>query len=644
MNLSHSTSPAVVNLRRQQELASEIERKRQKLSDLNAETTRIKTKNASKELEVWKLEDDVIGLRKQYSSSKANADKLHVYEADSLHALYKHYELSCKDMDAEMNRKLLSLKEVVSRKIEASIEEARTRSLESKAQLTQEISRLSAEISALVTELDLRLKVLADKHSHDMSQCEANTASQLASLQERRAVLDLAIAERNNMYQETSAVIKSLKSVSSSEPKATLLSLSTEHASREESILKIREKVKVAQARVDTMEKCISSKQSQVKNLLEKALELRQLLPSLEDQRRVLHGTLQELKGNIRVFCRIRPIDSDSCAHFSVPSDVEINSNGKQVLAVASSSPPSTSHFGKGRTNSLYSFEFDKIFGQESTNASVFSEISQLVQSSLDGSNVCVFAYGQTGSGKTWTMCHTHDGMIPSSFRLIFSNISHLKEQGWEFLVRGQFVEIYNELIIDLLSSEKAGVKHEIKHDDQNRNTEIQNCTTITLESAAHAAEVLDLATARRSTATTMSNSRSSRSHSIFILKLHGYNQNTGKNTQGTLNLVDLAGSERLNLSQTRGDRLKETRAINKSLSCLADVIYCLNQRQSSKTSHSVHVPFRNSKLTYLLKHSLGGDSKTLMFVNISPKEANLNETINSLRFAAKVNNTKTNY
>lgn len=119
--------------------------------------------------------------------------------------------------------------------------------------------------------------------------------------------------------------------------------------------------------------------------------------------------------------------------------------------------------------------------------------------------------------------------------------------------------------------------------------------------------------------------------YSVFTLRLAGKNSITDESSEGVLNLIDLAGSERLSQSGATGDRLRETQAINKSLSCLGDVIYAIANKDP-------HVPYRNSKLTYLLQNSLGGNSKTLMFVNISPLMSNFNETLCSLRFATKVN------
>jgi len=363
----------------------------------------------------------------------------------------------------------------------------------------------------------------------------------------------------------------------------------------------------------------------------------------LEQQRRTLHNHLQELKGNIRVFCRVRPR-----LEFEEPDEIEmlleetLNESGKQNLVIARDGDSTQDLYrgsSRGKTSN-HQFQFDQVFEQSIGNNEIFSEISQLIQSSLDGYNVCVFAYGQTGSGKTFTMANEGDGMIPLSLKKIYEDIANLKEHGWRHEITGQFVEIYNEQIIDLLSGSNTAQKHEIKHDEEAGITTITNVTNVGMPTEEDALETLHRATKRRSTASTKANERSSRSHSVFIISINGKHSELGKESRGTLNLIDLAGSERLNHSQAKGDRLKETQAINKSLSSLGDVIHNLTKQQALGAS-SAHIPYRNSKLTYLLKNSLGGDSKTLMFVNISPLTKNYNETVNSLRFATKVNNTK---
>lgn len=639
MNNSYVSS-AVLSYRHQQELSSEIQRKRQKLSHLTLEISRIKTKNATKELDVWKLEDVVGELRKLFGSVKANLRDLDTYKANTLDTLRSHFLLTCKEIDAEMNQKLLTLQEDVSMKFEALIQQAKVESTKKKRELNEENAKLSAEITALTTEVDLKRKCLHDKFVSDLAKLDAATQKLLAEKVRQSSNIDSQIAETKSKLVEVQSQLASLESTSSKHLLQQLMNLSQEYTQKQRIIFDLQKEVANAEASLKESDDSVTAKQALCQDYDRKAEQILQSFPSLENQRRKLHGELQELKGNIRVFCRIKPSEKTACASFRMPAAEEYDANGKQVLVVGSSTPPPLSHFSKDSRSSTYKFEFDKVFGPACLNNDIFPEIAQLIQTSLDGSNVCVFAYGQTGSGKTWTMSHREDGMIPSSFKQIFSHIALLKEQGWLYQVEGQFIEIYNDQIVDLLATNKTAVKHEIKHDDLNKQTEIQNCKTIRLESEQHAAELLDRATSKRSTAFTMANSRSSRSHSIFILKIVGHNGKTGQTTRGTLNLIDLAGSERLNMSQVKGDRLKETQAINKSLSCLADVIFSLSQRQSGSKSH---IPYRNSKLTYLLKHSLGGDSKTLMFVNISPMEENLNETINSLRFAAKVNNTKTN-
>jgi len=172
--------------------------------------------------------------------------------------------------------------------------------------------------------------------------------------------------------------------------------------------------------------------------------------------------------------------------------------------------------------------------------------------------------------------------------------------------------------------------KYDIKHDNKGTTT-ISELEYVEVKTIDKVFDLLRIASKNRVVAYTNCNDRSSRSHSVFSLQITGKNESTGQTTHGVLNLIDLAGSERLKESKSQGDRLKETQSINSSLSYLGDVIHALANKEK-------HIPFRNSKLTYLLQNYLGGDSKTLMFVNISPNLENVNETVNSLRFASKVN------
>lgn len=370
--------------------------------------------------------------------------------------------------------------------------------------------------------------------------------------------------------------------------------------------------------------------EAKMQEALVTAEEARQKLIKEETERRALFNKYQELKGNIRVMCRVRPVLDDSegsAAELDYPDE-------KTSAQIQVKGPEEKNSLGKVSTKA-YPFEFDRVFAPQVHNEEIFGEISQLVQSALDGYNVCIFCYGQTGSGKTYTMS-SPDGMIPRATKMIYETVHKLKEKSWTYTMEGSFVEVYNEELHDLLTSTREAEgkrKLEVRHDEARKTTTVLNCKSVILESVDTVELMLNQAQNNRSVAATKANERSSRSHSVFILKLIGENSATGERCEGTLNLVDLAGSERLKHSGAEGDRMKETQNINKSLTCLGNVIDALGRG-------SGHVPYRDSQLTWLLRNSLGGNSKTLMFVMVSPLEAHLKETLTSLRFATKVHNT----
>ncbi|KAF7211323.1 transcript variant X3 [Nothobranchius furzeri] len=365
------------------------------------------------------------------------------------------------------------------------------------------------------------------------------------------------------------------------------------------------------------------------KNCLQRELsDLEAKYKVMETLRDSQEAELQTLKGNIRVFCRVRPlVDGGLSSHIQLaPSD-----NKSITLAKTEES-----HTGKSAdTHKNYHFSFDQVFGPHASQQQIFEEISLLVQSALDGYNVCCFAYGQTGSGKTYTMegeeFDDSRGVIPRAVQQIFRAGEKLESQGWEFNFTASFVEIYNETLRDLLYTGKPSKRPE--HEIRKSNNEV-TVTNLTYKQVCSEGQVLDLialAKQNRSTAQTAQNDRSSRSHSVFQLQIEGANAGRDVRCKSTLCLVDLAGSERMVKSQSQGERFKEMTSINSSLSNLGIVITSLANKES-------HVPYRNSKLTYLLQGCLGGNSKTLMFVNISPEPDSFGETLNSLRFASKVN------
>lgn len=352
--------------------------------------------------------------------------------------------------------------------------------------------------------------------------------------------------------------------------------------------------------------------------------------------RRKLNATILELKGNIRVFVRTRPLLNGEADPSRVEyPDSDALDGGKELVVHA---PTTFTATGKER-NERHNYAFDRVFGPGTNNSAVFDDCRDLIQSVIDGYNVSILSYGQTGSGKTFGMSGS-DGIIPSSINLLLSEIQRLKGKGWEYTVDASFVEVYNETLNDLLGDAKtwddgdgdtnAGArgkkkeKHEIHHDPVSGKTTVTNLTSIqlwppadpaTLQSDDEAAtkdsdisvaaasaymqrtvdSLLDTAASNRRVAATKANERSSRSHSIFMLALKGSCAATNEKSEGVLNLIDLAGSERLKQSGAEGSRKQETAAINKSLSSLGDVIAALGGKGAV---NDAHVPYRNSKVS----------------------------------------------
>ncbi|KAL8829454.1 MAG: hypothetical protein Q9170_006162 [Blastenia crenularia] len=565
----------------------------------------------------------------------------------------------------------------------AELESMRTQLALSNETLLSDLNATKADLSASSVALadskryhNIRLDDLERKHQRDLEDYQRQSKDEISRLERQHTLecdnlqrrVDIGVEEERARHQLELQALNNAGAKSQEEVEVQLEQQRKKLAAAEDDLRKVRTdliceqnlksdlRLKLSEAasnsinlesstrslraHVEFLESdnksqshAFSDLDNRLQNAIKAAEEAEEKLRVEETLRRKLHNQVQELKGNIRVFCRVRPtLESDPVdakARISYPDN---DSDSKEVEVCG---PEEKNSLGKISTKSN-AFNFDRVFNPGSANADVFGEISQLVQSALDGYNVCIFCYGQTGSGKTYTMS-AEDGMIPRAVNQIYDTAKSLEEKGWKYSMEGSFIEVYNENLNDLLDKpdELDKKKHEIRHDMQKCKTTITDITTVDLDSPNKVESILRQAASNRSVAATKANERSSRSHSVFILKLMGENSTTGERSEGTLNLVDLAGSERLSQSQATGERLKETQSINKSLSCLGDVIGALGQGKDGG-----HVPYRNSKLTYLLQFSLGGNSKTLMFVMISPLQAHLSETLTSLKFATKVHNT----
>ncbi|KAM7478414.1 hypothetical protein LguiA_026627 [Lonicera macranthoides] len=333
-------------------------------------------------------------------------------------------------------------------------------------------------------------------------------------------------------------------------------------------------------------------------------------------ENRKLYNQVQDLKGSIRVYCRVRPFLPGQANRLSTVDRAE---EGNITILTPSK-------YGKeGRK----SFTFNKVFGPLATQEEVFSDTQPLIRSVLDGYNVCIFAYGQTGSGKTYTMTGPND-LTPESLGVNFRALSDLffiSEQRKDLIcyeISVQMMEIYNEQVRDLLSADG-----EIRNSCQN-GINVPDASLIPVSSTSDVINLMNLGLKNRAMSSTAMNDRSSRSHSCLTVHVQGRDLTTGTTVRGCMHLIDLAGSERVDKSEVVGDRLKEAQHINKSLAALGDVIASLAQKNA-------HVPYRNSKLTQLLQDSLGGQAKTLMFVHISPEADAVGETISTLKFAERV-------
>lgn len=341
-------------------------------------------------------------------------------------------------------------------------------------------------------------------------------------------------------------------------------------------------------------------------------------LVEADARRKKLHNAVEDLKGSIRVYCRVRPL-----------SKKEVGQGDTSIAEAVNS-----------MTISLdgQSFQFDSVW-TPGTQEEVFEDCKDLVQSAVDGYNVTMFAYGQTGAGKTFTMYGAPgmEGTSPRTIQEIFRVIDKGKDR-FNYTVMGSMLELYRNDLVDLLSKgdSKASAKKLNVRQEKTGMVVVEHLTEEECSCAQQLSDLMERGNKQRTVAATAMNSESSRSHLVLIIRIVSVNKETKEQFKGKILMCDLAGSERLKKSQVEAHMQKEAIEINKSLTALGDVIEAL-------TKGSKVIPYRNHKLTQLMQDALGGTAKTLMFVNCSPANSNLDETLMSLKYATrakKITNT----
>ncbi|XP_022767048.1 kinesin-like protein KIN-5C [Durio zibethinus] len=358
-------------------------------------------------------------------------------------------------------------------------------------------------------------------------------------------------------------------------------------------------------------------------------------------------GRHEKEKGvNVQVLLRCRPFSEEELRN-NAPQVVTCNEYQREV---AVSQNIAGKHIDRV-------FTFDKVFGPSAQQKDLYQQaVVPIVNEVLDGFNCTIFAYGQTGTGKTYTMegeCKraktgpngelpAEAGVIPRAVQQIFDT---LESQNAEYSVKVTFLELYNEEITDLLAPEeisKVALEEKQKKqlplmEDGKGGVLVRGLEEEIVSSACEIFTLLERGSAKRRTAETLLNKQSSRSHSLFSITIH-IKEATPEGEElikcGKLNLVDLAGSENISRSGARDGRAREAGEINKSLLTLGRVINAL-------VEHLGHIPYRDSKLTRLLRDSLGGRTKTCIIATVSPAVHCLEETLSTLDYAHRAKNIK---
>ncbi|XP_051165138.1 kinesin-like protein Klp98A isoform X2 [Leptopilina boulardi] len=352
---------------------------------------------------------------------------------------------------------------------------------------------------------------------------------------------------------------------------------------------------------------------------------------------------------SVKVAVRVRPFNKREMA---MNAKMIVQMEGKKTRIFNTKTPGSCRDIDREKYKD-FTFDhsywsFDDSDDNYASQEEVYYDLGlEVIESAFEGYNACVFAYGQTGSGKTFTMMGTPEaqGLIPRICKTLFARMAAGKETGTSYRTEVSFLEIHNERVKDLLRPDQYQ-SHSLRvREHPKKGPYVQDLSNHLVYDYTDIQECMVRGNTHRTTASTNMNDVSSRSHAIFTITFvqAGFSEgNMPSETVSKVHLVDLAGSERANATGATGQRLKEGAHINKSLVTLGSVISALAEVSSSDSSSSkskVFIPYRDSVLTWLLKDSLGGNSKTIMIAAISPADCNYGETLSTLRYANRAKN-----
>jgi kinesin family protein C2/C3 len=576
----------------EQQLHMLLDEKEKIIATLKSKDQNSSTKSSDLEAQVDSLQKNLRKITEKCASETSRAETL---EKDILN-------LNAKMSSAKDD---LSSYQTKATEFEALLDKANKQieSLQSKYAELDRVSKLSTQEE--LSKFEERVKQLRQEYETKIQELE----------EEKKAEFDRLSIKLSVIEQEKASLEKNLLQVNE---KAAALQKEIDALTDQKNKF---EPIRKRAIQADELEKDLEESKKAIALEKKRFAELEVQYKESEAMRRKLYNEREDAKGKIRVYARCRPMSSTEktngnqhCVDFTDDTTLRIIPKKKD-------------------------FSFNRVFSDTSTQEEVFQDTSDLIQSSLDGFNVCIFAYGQTGSGKTHTMAggdtQEMEGLVPRAMRHVFALVNKNKKI-FKYTVQCCMLELYMDDLYDLfVKKDKKSIQTkapdlDIKK-DKNGNVVVAGQEMRDTSSYEEMLDVYRNGEKNRHVRSTKMNAVSSRSHLVFSIYISGVNLSTQEKSFGKLTMVDLAGSEnrkKTQITEEKGNQ--EALSINRSLLALGDVISALSEKKT-------FVPYRNNKLTMLLSDSLGGNAKTLMFVCIGPADYNADESVTSLSYATRV-------